>query len=79
MCMLGLWALWGMMDNVKCLNCYGTEFEIKDHRFKPEIHGRKVNVVVPAKVCSHCNTPLMDDEQMEYLMKVTLEKSGADK
>jgi putative zinc finger/helix-turn-helix YgiT family protein len=56
---------------MKCLNCDGNKFEKKNCRFTPEIKGEEVEVIVPAMVCSHCSTPLMDDEQMSHLRKMT--------
>ncbi len=56
---------------MKCLNCDGDKFERKNCRFSPEIKGEEVEVIVPAMVCSHCSAPLMDDEQMSRLRKVT--------
>lgn len=56
---------------MKCLHCNGNKFEKKNCRFTPEIKGEEVEVVVPAMVCSHCNTPLMNDEQMSELRKTT--------
>lgn len=55
---------------MKCLNCDGDKFEKKNCRFTPEIKGEEVEVIVPAMVCSHCSTPLMDNEQMSQLRKV---------
>lgn len=55
---------------MKCLNCNGNKFEKKNCRFTPEIKGEEVEVIVPAMVCSHCSTPLMDDEQMSHLRKM---------
>lgn len=54
---------------MKCLQCNGTEFEVKNCRFTPKIKGEEVEVVVPAMVCTKCNTPLMNDEQMSQLRK----------
>ncbi len=55
---------------MKCLNCDGNKFEKKNCRFTPEIKGEEVEVIAPAMICSHCSTPLMDDEQMSHLRKM---------
>ncbi len=54
---------------MKCLNCNGDKFEEKNHRFSPEVKGEEVEVVVSAMVCTQCNSPLMNDEQMSQLRK----------
>lgn len=56
---------------MKCLNCDGNKFEKKNCRFTPEIKGEEVEVIAPAMICSHCSTPLMDDEQMSHLRKMS--------
>lgn len=57
-----------------CLNCDCEEFEVKAAHFDPEINGVKVDVIVPAYVCSKCQTPLMDGEQMNVLRETALEQ-----
>ena len=59
---------------MKCLNCEGEKFEEKKLRFTPEIKGEEVEVVVPAYVCVNCNTPLMDDHQMNQLRRSAADK-----
>jgi putative zinc finger/helix-turn-helix YgiT family protein len=54
---------------MKCLECDGKGFQEKNCRFTPEIKGEEVEVVVPAMVCTKCNTPLMDDGQMSVLRR----------
>lgn len=56
---------------MKCLNCDGNIFKEKNYRFTPEIKGEEVEVIAPAMVCVKCNTPLMNDEQMNNLRKAT--------
>ncbi len=56
---------------MRCLNCEREKFELKNIRFNPEIKGEELDVVVPAFVCVHCKTPLMDTEQMNRLRKVS--------
>ena len=55
---------------MKCLQCDGTDFEVKNCRFTPEIKGEEVEVVAPAMVCVNCNEQLMNDEQMSQLRKL---------
>lgn len=38
-------------------------------RFNPLVKGEEVDVVVPCFVCTECNSPLMNDEQMNLLRK----------
>jgi hypothetical protein len=59
---------------MKCLNCDCEEFDNKNFRFNVEIKGEKVNVVTPSFVCSKCQTPLMDGEQMNELRRKAAEK-----
>lgn len=59
---------------MKCLNCDGEKFESKNMRFNPEIRGEEVEVVVPAFVCTQCQTPLMDGEQMNFLRRTAADK-----
>ncbi len=59
---------------MKCLNCDCEKFETKNVRFNPEIKGEEVEVVVPAFVCTNCQTPLMDGEQMNVLRKAAADK-----
>lgn len=59
---------------MKCLNCEGEKFERKNVRFTPEVKGEEVEVVVPAFCCIHCETPLMNNEQMN-----TLRRAAADR
>jgi putative zinc finger/helix-turn-helix YgiT family protein len=59
---------------MKCLNCDCEKFEIKNIRFNPEIKGEEVEVVVPSSVCTKCQTPLMDGEQMNLLRRNAADK-----
>ena len=59
---------------MKCLNCDCEKFETKNIRLSPEIKGEEVEVIVPSFVCTQCDTPLMDGDQMN-----TLRKKAADK
>lgn len=59
---------------MKCLNCDGEKFELKNIRFNPEIKGEEVEVVVPAHVCESCQTSLMDSEQMNVLRRSAADK-----
>lgn len=59
---------------MKCLNCDCEKFEIKNNRFNPEIKGEEVETVVPSFVCTNCQTPLMDSEQMNVLRKGAMDK-----
>jgi len=59
---------------MKCLNCDCEKFESKNIRFNPEIKGEEVEVVVPAFVCTNCQTPLMDGEQMNMLRRSAADK-----
>ncbi len=57
---------------MKCLHCAGEEFVDKACRFTPKIKRRKVEVIARAMVCKNCQNALMNDEQMNYLMKVAI-------
>lgn len=59
---------------MECLQCGSTSFESKNMRFSPQIKGEEVEVIVPSTVCTRCQTPLMDNLQMN-----TLRKKAADK
>lgn len=59
---------------MKCLNCDSEKFESKNIRFNPEIKGEEVEVVVPSFVCTKCQTPLMDGEQMNVLRRRAADK-----
>ena len=59
---------------MKCLNCDCEKFEQKNMRFNPEIKGEEVEVVVPALVCTGCQTPFMDNEQMNVLRRAAADK-----
>jgi putative zinc finger/helix-turn-helix YgiT family protein len=59
---------------MKCLNCESEEFESKNIRFNPEVKGQEVEVVVPSFVCTKCQTPLMDGEQMNVLRRSAADK-----
>lgn len=54
---------------MKCLSCECEKFELKNVRFNPEIKGEKIEVVVPSFVCTKCQTPLMDGDQMNVLRR----------
>ncbi len=55
---------------MKCLNCEGEKFESKNIRFNPEVKGEEVEVVVPSFICTSCQSPIMDGEQMNILRRV---------
>lgn len=59
---------------MKCLNCDCERFVTKNTRFNPEVKGEEVEVVVPALVCTHCQMPLMDGEQMNALRRAAADK-----
>lgn len=59
---------------MKCLNCDGEKFELKNIRFNPEIKGEEVEVVVPSFVCINCQSTLMDNDQMNVLRKRAADK-----
>lgn len=59
---------------MKCLNCEKEKFEERNLRFTPEIKGEAVEVVVPSFVCTHCNTTLMDTDQMNQLRRAAADK-----
>jgi putative zinc finger/helix-turn-helix YgiT family protein len=59
---------------MKCLNCDSEKFETKNIRFNPEIKGEEVEVIVPSYVCTECQTPLMDSEQMNLLRRRAADK-----
>lgn len=59
---------------MKCLNCDCEKFEVQDTCFNPEIKGEEVEVVVPAFVCTNCQTPLMNGDQMNVLRKSTADQ-----
>ena len=54
---------------MQCLNCDCEKFTVKNMRFTPEIKGEEVEVVAPAFVCTQCQAPLMDGEQMNGLRR----------
>lgn len=59
---------------MKCFNCECEKFATKNIRFTPEIKGEEVEVVVPSFVCTKCQTPLMDGDQMNVLRKCAADK-----
>lgn len=59
---------------MKCLNCNCEKFETKNIRFNPEIKGEEVAIVVPSFVCTKCQTPLMNGEQMNLLRRKAADK-----
>lgn len=59
---------------MKCLNCNSERFETKKMRFNPEIKGEEIEVIVPASVCTKCEAPLMDGDQMNMLRKKAADK-----
>jgi YgiT-type zinc finger domain-containing protein len=59
---------------MQCLNCDSEKFETKNTRFAPEIKGEEVEVIVPAFVCTKCETPLMDTGQMNVLRRCATDK-----
>jgi putative zinc finger/helix-turn-helix YgiT family protein len=59
---------------MKCLNCDCEKFVLKNIRFNPEVKGEEVEVVVPSFVCTNCQTPLMDGEQMNLLRRSAADK-----
>jgi len=54
---------------MKCLHCDCEQFDVKNVRFHPEIKGVEIEVVVPSFVCTGCQTPFMDGEQMNVLRR----------
>ena len=63
---------------MKCLNCGGGNFEDKRVRATPDIKGEAVEVVTQAFVCESCETPLMDDAQMNQLRRLAADKYRVD-
>lgn len=59
---------------MKCISCGSEKFDEKKLRFTPEIKREEVEVVVPAFVCSQCQTPLMDGDQMNVLRRHAADK-----
>lgn len=59
---------------MKCLHCNGEDFEEKKIRVTPEIKGEEVEVVVSASVCTKCNQPLMNDQQMNQLRRAAADQ-----
>jgi putative zinc finger/helix-turn-helix YgiT family protein len=59
---------------MKCLNCDCEKFETKNIRFNPEVKGEEVEVVMPSFVCTECQTPLMDTNQMNALRKCAADR-----
>lgn len=59
---------------MKCLNCDCEKFESKNIRFNPEIKGEEVEVVAPSFVCTKCQTPFMNEEQMNVLRRTAADK-----
>lgn len=59
---------------MKCPHCDCEKFESKKIRFTPEVKGEEVEVVVPAFVCTKCQSPLMDGEQMNILRRSAANK-----
>lgn len=54
---------------MKCINCNNEKFEEKNIRFTPEIKGEEVEVIAQASVCTKCNEPIVDAQQMNVLRK----------
>ena len=59
---------------MRCLHCDSEKFETKSLRFNPEVKGEEVEVVVPSFVCTKCQMPLMDAEQMNVLRRAAADK-----
>lgn len=59
---------------MKCLNCNNEKFTTKNQRFTPEIKGEEIDVVAPSLVCTKCQTPLMDTQQMNVLRRCAADK-----
>ena len=59
---------------MKCLYCDSENFEKKNVRFNPEIRGEEIEVIALAFVCSKCQEPLMDAEQMNILRKTAADQ-----
>ncbi len=57
-----------------CLNCDSKNLEIKTIHCPLEIKGKTVEVNAPAFVCTTCQTPLMDTDQMNVLRKASADK-----
>lgn len=54
---------------MKCPHCNCEKFETKNVRFNPEIKGEEIEVIAPSFVCTQCQAPLMDGEQMNMLRR----------
>jgi putative zinc finger/helix-turn-helix YgiT family protein len=61
-------------NKMKCPNCNTEKFDTKNTRFNPEIKGEEVEIVVPCFVCTKCQSPLMDGEQMNVLRRSAADK-----
>lgn len=59
---------------MKCISCGHEKFDEKYLRFTPEIKGEEIEVVVPAFVCTKCQSPLMDGDQMNVLRRHAADK-----
>ena len=56
-----------------CLQCENEKFENKKVKVEQLFKGQAFDVVVPAMVCSNCGFNQFDDEQANYLRKITVD------
>lgn len=54
---------------MKCHKCKNEQFKNMKMRFPFEMRGKQLEVIVPAFVCTTCNEPSMDSEQMNVLRR----------
>lgn len=54
---------------MKCVNCHNEKLKEKNLRFTPEIKGEEVEVIAQTFVCTKCDMPMMDAEQMNVLRR----------
>jgi len=59
---------------MKCLKCNKTQFIEQKIRFTPEIKGETLEVIAACMVCKHCQTPLMNTNQMSALRHASADK-----
>lgn len=59
---------------MKCLQCDSEKFQEENFRFNPVIKGEEVEVVVPSFICVICRMPIMDNEQMNKLRRISADQ-----
>lgn len=52
---------------IPCINCDSLDMEVKEYVFDIEIGDCLCEISADAYVCTHCNTPIMDGDQMNVL------------